>query len=63
MRPCNLLTPSSGYDRAAIMRDAHRQYRLMACHGWTWARCLSFSWARAKAMRAAREAVSLALAA
>ncbi|MCC3245090.1 hypothetical protein LG047_07130 [Methylocystis sp. WRRC1] len=47
-----LLLPDGRFDRRAIMRDAHRQFRLMAAHGWSWSRCLAFSWARAKAMRA-----------
>ncbi|WP_036285581.1 hypothetical protein [Methylocystis sp. ATCC 49242] len=46
-----LLTPAGAFDRAAIMSDAHRQLRLMASHGWSWSRCLAFSWARAKAQR------------
>jgi hypothetical protein len=45
-----LVDASGRYDRAAIMRDAHRQFLLMARHGWSWSRRLSFSWA--KAMRA-----------
>jgi hypothetical protein len=52
MKPDALLTPLGGYDRSAIMRDAHRQRRLMMRHGWTWARCLTYSWTRARAMRA-----------
>jgi hypothetical protein len=32
--------------------DAHRQRRQMIRHGWTWSRCLAFSWTKAKAMRA-----------
>jgi hypothetical protein len=52
MRADDLLTPTGAYDRAAIMRDAHRQRRQMTRHGWTWSRCLSFAWTKAKAMRA-----------
>jgi hypothetical protein len=48
----NLLTRSGHFDRAAIMKDAHRQRRQMARHGWSWSRCLEFSWSKAKAMRA-----------
>ncbi len=40
------------YDRSAIMFDAHRQYRLMRPLGWSFARCLSFAWSKAKARRA-----------
>ncbi len=46
-----LLRPDGRYDRAAIMRDAHRQYRTCAPLGWTFGRCLRFAWARARAMR------------
>ncbi len=49
-----LLTQSGSYDRAAIMRDAHRQFRQMRALGWTFGRCLSFSWAKARAMREAQ---------
>jgi hypothetical protein len=51
MKPKTLFTPTGAYDKAAIMRDAHRQRRLMARHGWTWSRCLTFSWSKARAMR------------
>jgi hypothetical protein len=51
MKPETLLTPTGRYDRAAIMKDAHRQRRQMARHGWSWGRCLAFSWSKAKAMR------------
>ncbi len=46
-----LLTPAGAFDRAAIMRDAHRQFGQMRRHGWSWGRCLRFAWARARAMR------------
>ncbi|MBG0800792.1 hypothetical protein IYW40_04695 [Methylocystis sp. H4A] len=52
MKPDTLLTPSGAYDKAAIMLDAHRQRRQMMRYGWTWSRCLAFSWTKAKAMRA-----------
>ncbi len=39
------------FDRAAIMRDAHDQYRRTRSLGWSWSRCLSFAWQRARAMR------------
>jgi hypothetical protein len=51
MKPDSLLTPTGRYARAAIMKDAHRQRRQMARHGWSWSRCLTFSWAKARAMR------------
>lgn len=46
-----LLTCDGRFDKAAIMKDAHRQRRLMARHGWSWSRCLAFSWSKARAMR------------
>jgi hypothetical protein len=56
----DLITPDGGYDKAAILRDAHyHRYGAMRRHGWNWARCLSFSWARARAMQErAKPAVS-----
>lgn len=48
-----LLHPDHAYDRRAIMADAPRQRRLMASHGWSWGRCLSFAWAKAKAQKTA----------
>jgi hypothetical protein len=48
----DLITPDGGYDKAAILRDAHyHRYGAMRRHGWSWSRCLSFSWARARAMQ------------
>jgi hypothetical protein len=48
----DLITPDGGYDKAAILRDAHyHRYGAMRRHGWNWSRCLSFSWARARAMQ------------
>ncbi len=46
-----LLRPDGRFDRSAIMSDAHDQYRRTRALGWSWSRCLSFSWARARAMR------------
>jgi len=43
-------------DRRAVMLDAHRQFRLMRRHGWSWIRCLSFAWSIAKARRELRRA-------
>ncbi len=40
------------YDRAAICREAHRQYRQMRAFGWSFGRRMSFAWKKAKAMRA-----------
>lgn len=47
----SLFTNSNSFDRSAIMRDAHRQWRSMGARGWTWGRCLSFAWARARKRR------------
>ncbi len=52
MKPDTLIAPSGAYNRAAIMRDAHRQFHQMRRHGWTWRRCLSFAYAKANAMQA-----------
>ncbi len=49
----NLLTPDGQYDRGAICREAHRQFRQMRRFGWSFGRCMGFSWAKARAMRAA----------
>jgi gamma-glutamyl phosphate reductase len=53
---------TSGYDRAAIMRDAHKRYAdgKRIGLGWTFGRCLATAWAAAK-MR--REIAGLRLAA
>jgi hypothetical protein len=32
----NLLTPDGRFDRAAILKDAKRQFSVMAHHGWGW---------------------------
>ncbi len=51
-KPDDLIAVDGSYDKAAILRDAHRhQYGAMRRHGWNWSRCLSFSWAQARAMR------------
>lgn len=41
------------YDRAAVMRDAHRRYRNGLRHrmGWSFGHCLSTAWAAAKLRR------------
>jgi hypothetical protein len=41
------------FDRAAIMRDAHKRYRdgKRLGLGWTFGRCLSTAWAAAKMRR------------
>ncbi len=48
-----LLTGAGDFDHAAIMREAHKQFRAMRVFGWSWSRCLSFAWAMARAMREA----------
>ena len=43
------------YDRAAIMRDAHKRFRdgKRLGLGWTFGQCLSTAWRAAKARRKA----------
>jgi hypothetical protein len=43
------------YDRAAIMRDAHKRFRdgKRLGLGWTFSQCLSTAWSAAKARRKA----------
>ncbi len=36
------------YDRAAIMREAHRAYAIMKGRVWTYADALRFAWGRAR---------------
>jgi hypothetical protein len=33
------------------MIEAHRQFRLMRRYGWSFGRCLSFAWAKAREQR------------
>jgi hypothetical protein len=44
-----LLTSDGRLDRAAILRDARRQFLTMQRHGWGWRQCVRYSWTRAKA--------------
>ncbi len=46
-----LIRPGGSFDRAAIMREAHKQYATMRRFGWDWSRCLCFAWAKARATR------------
>ncbi len=46
-----MITPDGRFDRAAILRDARRQFLVMHCHGWSWRQCVRYSWTRARAMR------------
>jgi hypothetical protein len=46
-----LLTPDGRFDRAAILRDARRQFLAMGRHGWSWRQCVRYSWTRGKAER------------
>jgi hypothetical protein len=46
-----LIRPDGGYDRRAIMAEAHRQFALMRVIGWNFGRCLSFAWKKAKGQR------------
>lgn len=49
-----LLDDFGRYDRAAVMKDAHKRYRdgKRLGLGWTFSQCLSTAWAAAKIMRA-----------
>ncbi len=38
-------------DKAAVMRDARRQWRQMSRHGWDWGQCVRFSHHKAKGQR------------
>ncbi|CAJ0891026.1 hypothetical protein AMST5_04099 [freshwater sediment metagenome] len=51
-----LLDSRGRFDRAAIMRDAHRRFadgRRLGL-GWTFGQCLATAWAAARIARAAR---------
>ncbi len=47
----SLVTPAGRLDRRAVMTEAHRQFRLMRRYGWSFGRCLSFAWAKAREQR------------
>ena len=49
----SLVTPAGRLDRRAVMIEAHRQFRLMRRYGWSFGRCLSFAWAKAREQREA----------
>jgi len=44
---------SSRFDRAAVMRDAHKRFRdgRRLGLGWSWSQCLSTAWAAARMRR------------
>jgi hypothetical protein len=46
-----LLCRDGSFDRAAIMTEASYQFRVMGHRGWTFGRCLSFAWKKARAHR------------
>jgi hypothetical protein len=48
----SLVTPGGRLDRRAVMTEAHRQFRLMRRYDWSFGRCLSFAWAKAREQRA-----------
>jgi hypothetical protein len=48
----SLVTPAGRLDRRAVMIEAHRQFPLMRPLGWSFGRCLSFAWAKARERRA-----------
>jgi hypothetical protein len=55
------------FDRSAVMRAAHRQWRYCRLKGWhaglddvwTWARCLRWAWAAAKMAEHNRNACNM----
>ncbi len=55
----SLVTPAGRLDRRAVLTEAHRQFRLMRRYGWSFGRCLSFAWAKARERRALVHASSL----
>ena len=48
------LTSDGQYDRRSIVAEAHRRYAVMARHGWSFRRGLSFSWSKASSAHARR---------
>jgi hypothetical protein len=46
----SLVTPAGRLDRSAVMLEAHRQFRLMRPLGWSFGRCLSFAWGKARVL-------------
>jgi hypothetical protein len=59
----SLVTPAGRLDRRAVMTEAHRQFRLMRHYGWSFGRCLSFAWAKAREQRGRLQSRPLAMAA
>lgn len=58
----NLLTVTGDIDRAAVMRDAHRQWRVMARHGWSWADSVAYSSRRGREQKRQSEFLRVELA-
>jgi hypothetical protein len=51
-------TPHTGrLDRAAVMSEARRQYQIMGPLGWTFAKCLAYSWSKIKRRAALAQSV------
>jgi hypothetical protein len=48
----SLVMPAERLDRRAVMTEAYRQFRLMRRYGWSFGRCLSLAWAKAREQRA-----------
>lgn len=50
------ITTKLKYDRKAVMRDAHRQWRQSQRLGlgWTWGKCISRAWEAARGREAIR---------
>ncbi len=45
------VTDAGRYDRRAIMREAHRVFRMMRGRGWRFGDALRFAWGRARTAR------------
>jgi hypothetical protein len=48
------LTSDGQYDRRGIVAEAHRQYAVMTRYGWSFGRCVDFSWSKASGAHARR---------
>jgi hypothetical protein len=51
------ITTKPKYDRKAVMRDAHRQWRQSQRLGlgWSWGKCISRAWEAAKGREVFRQ--------
>lgn len=56
MKKITIKKAKAKYDRSAVMRDAHRQWRMSKRLGlnWTWGKCISRAWEVARGKEAIR---------